>query len=157
MASALLTERFGNALQAWSNPTFTSSPATPSAPWANSWCVIPRCNYTFEKTANGCKIYCKCDDEVACGALQNLCRMLAGGTCSLCCTYNGIPCFNCSFTCCNCKCEFTADGCCFTCTTGDKACCAMIQAWCDACACCSNNGCCCYVCLNNQPVCCSNC
>ena len=85
----------------------------------------------IRKDADGCKIHCRCDDEVARGTLQNLCRMLSDGLCSCCCTWNGISCCQCNFTLGICKCEYTKDGCCITCTSGDKACCAMIQACCD--------------------------
>ena len=86
-------------------------------PQSANWCVLPRCTVEFEKTSNGCKIHCRCDDEVARGTLQNLCRMLADGLCSCCCTCNGIPCCQCNFTVGICKCEYTKDGCCISCTS----------------------------------------
>ena len=87
------------------------------SPATANWCVLPRCTVEFEKTTNGCKIHCRCDDEVARGTLQNLCRMLADGLCSCCCTCNGIPCCQCNFTVGICKCEYTKDGCCISCTS----------------------------------------
>ena len=41
-------------------------------------CTIPRCEIKIERCADGCKIYCSCDDDVACGTLQNLCRCARG-------------------------------------------------------------------------------
>ena len=135
-----------------------AGPATlPGATPANSWCVVPRCEVTFEKCKGGLKIWCKCDDEMAVATLQNLCRMLAGGLCSCCCTLNGTTICQCNLACGICKCENTDDGVCITCTSGDKACCDMLQACCDCLAACNAAGCCCYVCLNGTPVCCSVC
>ena len=34
----------------------------------------------------GMKLICSCEDEVACGTLQNLCKALCDGMCSLTCT-----------------------------------------------------------------------
>ena len=50
----------------------------PGAAAMPTWCMVPRCEIRIEKCAGGCKIICCCDDEIACGTLQNLCRMLAG-------------------------------------------------------------------------------
>lgn len=108
----------------------------------------------IEKCADGCIIVCRCDDDLACGTLQNLCRMLAGGQCSVCCQLNGVTVCDCRLTCGHVKCEFTDDGCRISCCSGDKTCCEIIQACCDAIACCLKNGCCCYVCFNGTPVCC---
>jgi len=122
-----------------------------------NWHVLPRCTVKFEKTSDGCKIYCKCDDEVARGALQNLCRMLSEGCCSCCCCQNGVCVCQCNFVFGKCKCEQTKDGCCISCTSGDKECCQQIQACCDCVEKCCKSGCCCYVCFNNTPVCCGTC
>src|SRR5690606_37880917 len=114
-----------------------------------------KCMVEFEKCTDGCKIYLRCDDDVSCATLQNLCRMLCDGLCSCCCTYNGINCCQVAFPMCHCKCECTPDGCCISCTSGDAKCCEMVQACCDCPACCCDNGCCCYVCFNGTPVCCA--
>jgi hypothetical protein len=135
-----------------SQSTPTGLPGT-----AANWSMVPRCEMRFEKCSGGVKITCRCEDEVACGALQNLCKMLAGGLCSCCCTWNGMTVCQCNFCCGNCQCEMTKDGVCITCTTGDKTCEKMIQSCRETLACCLEAGCCCYVCFNNTPVCCCIC
>lgn len=129
--------------------------AMPAA--AGNWCMLPRCEIKVEKCNGGIKIVCNCDDEVACGALQNLCKMLAGGQCSCCCTWNGLTMCQCNFCCGNCQCEMTANGVCITCMSGDKKCCDMLQACCECLSSCMDAGCCCYVCFGNTPVCCGTC
>ena len=136
---------------------FQPSTTPTGAPAGTNWSILPRCELKFEKCAGGFKINCCCPDDVSCATLQNLCKMLCEGTCSCCCTCNGIQVCQCSLTCGICKCDFTADGCCITCTSGDKACCDMLQACCDCLSCCCENGCCCYVCFGNTPVCCGKC
>ena len=113
-----------------SEPTGFSAPA-PAAPGTGNWCVVPRCTIKVEKCQGGMKIKCACDDEVSCATLQNLCKMLADGMCSCCCTLNGICVCQCNLACGICTCECTKDGVCITCKSGDKACCEMIQACCD--------------------------
>ena len=136
---------------------FQTGTTPAGAPAGTNWSILPRCELTFEKCKGGFKIQCSCPDDVSCATLQNLCKMLCEGTCSCCCTLNGIQVCQCSLTCGICKCDFTADGCCITCTSGDKACCDMLQACCDCLSCCCDNGCCCYVCFGNTPVCCGKC
>ena len=126
-------------------------------PGMSGMTMLPRCTIRMEKCAGGMKMYCMCEDEVACGALQNLCKMLEGGMVSCCCTWNGMTMCMCNMCCCNCKCEMTKDGCCFTCTTGDKACCAMVQSCCDCMMACMEAGCMCCVCMGGTPVCCCTC
>ncbi len=127
------------------------------SPAAANWCVVPRCEFRFEKCAGGLKVWCNCDDEVAAATLQNLCRMLSDGLCSCCCTCNGICVCQCNFTLGVCKCEYTKDGVCVTCTSGDKACAEILQQCCTCMqACCAAN-CACYLCFNNTPVCCGTC
>ena len=159
MAASVLMERSASAALPMGSPGTGFQPgAFPGgSPAAANWCVVPRCTLKFEKTKEGCKIYCNCDDEVACGTLQNLCRMLCEGMCSCCCTCNGIQVCQCNLTMGLCKCEYTKDGCCITCTSGDKACCAMIQSCCDCLSHCCESGCCCYICFNNTPICCGVC
>lgn len=153
MSTSLLLERgtFGG-------PSATpGSAGQPSATPTGNWCVVPRCKIEVEKCADGCKFHCRCDDDIACATLQNLCRMLAGGQCSLCCQLNGCTICECKLTCGFCRCECTEDGCCISWCSGDPACCEMIHACCDAIACCVKDGCCCYVCFNGTPVCCCCC
>lgn len=136
------------------------SPAAPlptGLPTGASWCVLPRCEMTFEKCAGGLKIHCRCDDEVSCGTLQNLCGMLCDGTCSCNVTCNGIQVICCTLTMGLCTCQMTQEGCCITCVSGDAKCAAMLQACCDALACCCTSGCCCYVSFAGTPVCCGTC
>jgi hypothetical protein len=149
-AAAVCTPQYGQ------QTPWQQSPTPTGVPTFTSWNVVPRCTIQFEKTQDGCKIRCKCDDEVACGALQNLCRMLCQGQCTCCCCQNGVCVCQCSFAFAHCKCENTKDGCCISCTSGDKECCDQIQACC-ACLEKCKNGCCCYVCFNGTPVCCGVC
>jgi hypothetical protein len=121
------------------------------------FCMIPRCEMRVEKCQNGMKIICRCDDEAACGVLQNLCKMLAGGLCTCGCTLNGITICQYNFACGNCKCEYTDEGITITCTSGDKTCCQTIQACCQCLSACIDAGCCCYLSFNNTPVCCGSC
>lgn len=130
------------------------NPGQSSAPAAPSFVMLPRCTVTVENCKDGCKIHCKCDDEVACSMLQNLCRALEGGVCGFTCLHNGQCLCNCSLTCGHCSCELTKDGCCITCTSGDAKCCQLIQKCCECLKSCLECGCTCCVTLNNTPVCC---
>ena len=152
MSSAVLTERFSRtSFATGAAPAAGPSVATPNV------CVVPRCELRFEKTKTGCKIFCDCDDAVACATLQSLCQALCDGTCSCTCTWNGIQVCNISLCCGHCKVENTKNGCCITCTSGDSKCCEMIQACCDCLETCCKSGCCCYVCFGNTPCCCGTC
>lgn len=159
MASSQLLERGSSAVAPFSSSLQGMQPGSLPAgsPASANWCVLPRCTVEFEKTSTGCKINCRCDDEVARGTLQNLCRMLSDGLCSISCCSNGICCCQCNLTQGICKCEFTKDGCCISCSSGDKACCAMIQACCNCLSQCCESGCCAYICFNGTPVCCGTC
>ena len=119
--------------------------------------MLPRCTIKMEKCAGGMKMTCSCEDDVACGALQNLCKMLAGGMCSCCCMMNGMVMCQCNLCCGTCKCEMTKDGCCITCTSGDKGCCDMLQACCECMDTCMEAGCMCCVSFGGTPVCCCTC
>lgn len=138
------------------SPVAVSSSFTPAAGPAatGSFLMLPRCTVKIEKCKDGCKIQCSCDDEVACGMLQNLCRMLDTSVCGYSCTHNGQGLCNCSLTCGHCACELTADGCCITCTSGDQQCCELIQKCCECLKCCLDCGCTCCITLNNTPICC---
>ena len=150
MSSAVLTERT-------TRGSFATGPAPTAAPVAapvGNVCVVPRCELTFEKCKGGCKINCRCPDQVSAATLQNLCQALCDGTCSCCCTWNGVQVCNISLCCGHCKVENTKDGCCITCISGDTKCCDMIQACCECLETCVSSGCCCYVSFGNTPVCC---
>ena len=133
-----------------------SMPAQAS-PGAGSFCVVPRCTMKIEKCPGGMKLKCVCDDDMSCATLQYLCKMLADGMCSCCCTMNGICVCQCNLACGMCTCEYTKDGVCITCKSGDKACCEMIQACCDCLSCMLQAGCTCCLMMNNTPVCCGCC
>lgn len=156
MASSVMMDR---GAMPGMHPTMGSHPMqSPMGMPSANWCVIPRCEMKFEKCAGGIKIHCICEDEVDCGALQNLCKMLAGGMCSCTVCCNGMQVCCCNLAMGFCKCEMTANGCCITCTSGDKHCCEMLQACCDCLACCcKQEGCCCYVSFGGTPVCCGTC
>lgn len=151
MSSAMMMER---PMGTMFTPGMSSAPAP--TPMTN-WCVTPRCTFKVEKCKDGMKLYCKCDDEVACGTLQNLCKMLCDQMCSCCCTMNGMTVCQCNLCCGICKCECTKDGVCISCLSGDKTCCEMIHACCDCLCKCLEAGCCCTVCFGNTPVCCGTC
>lgn len=119
----------------------------------NDCCVVPKCEIRIEECADGCKIICTCDDEVARKTMQNLWRAMAGGLCSVCCTWNGMTVCQCDFVCCHCTCEMTADGVCISCRTGDKTCQEMLKAMCKCLCKCQDCGCASMVCLNGTPIC----
>jgi len=150
MSSAMMMER-GTMMPGMSSP---SMGAPSSMPAGSNWMMLPRCEMKFEKCADGMKIHCNCDDQVACSMLQNLCSMMSGGMCSCCCMMNGMPVCTCNMTMGMCKCEMTKKGVCISCTSGDKSCCKMIQACCDCMCSMSESGCTCCLMINNTPVCC---
>jgi hypothetical protein len=160
MASSVLLERGASAVAPFPSqgPTQGWQPSAypPGSPAAANWCVLPRANVEFEKCTGGFKIRCRCEDEVARGTLQNLCRMLSDGLCSCYCCQNGICIFQCNLTCGICKTEYTKDGCTISCVSGDKACGAILQSCCEALSTCCESGCCCYISFNNTPVCCGS-
>jgi hypothetical protein len=148
MSNAVLMER--SSLASLPNPA--GMPGTGA-----NFCVLPRCEMKFSKCKGGIKIECRCEDELACATLQNLCKMLAGGLCGCCVTCNGVCICQCNFAVGTCKCEMTKEGCCVTCTSGDEKCCEMLEACCECCKACCQEGCCCYLTFNGTPVCCCVC
>jgi len=126
-------------------------------PMTPNMVMVPRCMMRMEKCQDGMKIICVCEDPSACTMMQNLCSMLTGGMCSVCCMMNGMMVCCCNMTMAMCKCEMTKDGCCLTCTTGDKACCEMIQSCCDCVLSCMKAGCSCCVMMGGTPICCCTC
>lgn len=119
-----------------------------------SMVMVPRCTMKFEKMPNGMKMTCSCDDPTACTMMQNLCTMMAGGMCSMCCMMNGMMVCCCNMTMGACKVEMTKDGCSMMCTSGDKPCCDMIHACCDMMMNCMKAGCTCCLMMGGTPVCC---
>jgi hypothetical protein len=130
--------------------------ASPMAPTMGmpAGMMVPRCTMKMEKTADGCKIVCECDNEMACSTLQSLCKSLAEQMCGCCMMMNGMCCCTCNFTMAMCKVEYTKKGVTVTCKSGDKDCCQMIQSCCDCMASMLAAGCCCYLCFGGTPVCC---
>ena len=134
-----------------------SSPMTGSGMMAPNMVMVPRCTMKMEKVSGGMKVTCVCDDATAKAMMQNLCQMMAGGMCSLCCMMNGMMVCCCNMTMGVCKCEMTKDGCVMTCTSGDKACEAMIQGCCDCMTACMKAGAMCCMMMGGTPVCCCTC
>ncbi len=106
MSSAMMMMERGMSMPGMTTPGM--SPQTPVG--MPAMMMVPRCTIRMEKCAGGMKMVCTCDDEIACGAMQNLCKMLAGGMCSCCCTWNGMMMCQCNLCCANCQCEMTKDG-----------------------------------------------
>jgi hypothetical protein len=116
--------------------------------------MVPRCTMKMEKTADGCKIVCECDNDVATSTLQSLCKAMADQMCGCCLMMNGLPVCTCNFAMAMCKVEYTKKGVTVSCRSGDKDCCQMIQSCCDCMASMLKAGCCCYLCFGGAPVCC---
>ncbi len=156
MSSTMMMERTGMTVPGMGMPGMTTpGVGTPTGmPAAYNYTMVPRCTFKVEKCQGGLKIYCSCDDKMACSMVQNLCTMLAGGMCNCCVMCNGMTVCHYNFTMGLCKCEMTEDGVCVTCTSGDAKCCEMIQACCDCLSCMMEAGCTCCVMMNNTPVCC---
>src|SRR5262249_51787102 len=133
MSSAMMMERTGMGVSGMGLPAMgTPTVGAPSGmPGLASWMMVPRCTVKVEKCSGGLKVICSCEDQMACSMVQNLCTMMAGGMCSLCCMMNGMVVCCCNLTMGMCKCEMTEDGVCITCTSGDSKCAEMIQACCD--------------------------
>ena len=83
----------------------------PAMPATQSWVMVPRCTFKFEKCTGGMKITCTCDDPASCTMMQNLCSMMQGGMCGCCVMMNGMPVCCCSLAMGMCKCDMTEKGC----------------------------------------------
>ncbi len=118
----------------------------------NNWLMLPRGTMQFEKVPGGMKVVCTCDDRIACGMMQNLCTMLAGGLCSCSVLQNGMTVCQFNFTMGLCQCDTTDQGIRLTCTSGDPKSVEMIQGFCACLAAMLEMGCTCCVLLNNTPV-----
>src|SRR5438045_3721490 len=130
MTNTMMMDRTGMGMQGMGMPGMApSTVGTPTGmPVGPNYLMVPRCTMKMEKISGGMKITCSCDDPMACSMMQNLCMMLQGGMCSLCCMMNGMIVCGCNLTMGMCKCDMTKDGCVITCTSGDAECCSMIQA-----------------------------
>lgn len=159
MTGTMMMDRTMNGMGGMAMPGMgTGMPmAGPAAPMAPSMVMVPRCTFKVEKVSGGMKMTCVCTDPTACAMMQNLCSMLAGGMCSVCCMMNGMVVCACNLTMGMCKCEPTKDGCVLTCTSGDKACCDMIQGCCECVSACLKAGCTCCLMMGGTPVCCGTC
>jgi hypothetical protein len=157
MSSAMMMERTGMGMAGVGVPGLGTPGLGAPATMPASWMMVPRCTLKFEKCQGGMKLTCACDDQAACGMVQNLCAMLQGGMCSCHVMLNGMTVCCCNLTMGLCRCETTETGVCLTCTSGDSKCCEMIQACCDCLHCMLNAGCTCCVLMNNTPVCCGCC
>lgn len=135
-------------------PTMPMTGTPTTIPAMGNMTMVPRCTIKMEKCPGGMKVICSCDDDMTCATLQNLCKMLCEGMCSIGCMKNGMVMCQCNMALCNCTCTMTDDGCCITCTSGDQACCDMAQACCDCLCACMEAGCMCCVSFNGTPVCC---
>jgi hypothetical protein len=157
MSSTMMVERTGTSypgVPGYATPT----PSVPTGmPAASGYLMVPRCTLKFEKCSGGMKVTCSAEDKTAASMMQNLCTMLAGGTCCCYCTWNGVTVQSCCFTMGQCKYEMTEKGICITCTSGDSKCCEMIQACCDCLTGLYESGCVCCWMINNTPVCCGYC
>src|SRR5215469_1665439 len=91
-----------------SMPAMNMPSTMPGAP--AGMCMVTKCTIKMEKCKDGMKMHCNCDDEMSCATLQNLCKMLAGGLCSCCCTMNGMTMCQCNMCMCKCECTNTKDG-----------------------------------------------
>lgn len=152
--SSMMMERTGMGVQGMTMPGMgTPTMGSPTGMPAN-WMMVPRCTMKVEKCTGGMKITCSCEDKVSCSMVQNLCTMLQGGMCTVCCMMNGMMVCSCNLTMGMCKCDMTKDGVCVTCTSGDPKCCEMIQSCCECVACMVKAGCTCCVLMNSTPVCC---
>jgi hypothetical protein len=153
MSSTVMMDRTGMMPGVGGSPMAgpTGMPAAPS------FLMVPRCTLKVERCPGGMRIDMVCDDATACGMVQNLCQMLAGGMCGLSCLMNGMVACSCNLTMGMCRCETTAKGCCITCTSGDPECCKMIQACCDCVATMLKAGCTGCVTMGGSPICCGTC
>jgi hypothetical protein len=157
MAKSAMMERMGMAGMSAAGMGMPAStmpaPGTyPSAPVP--WMMVPRGTFKMEKTKDGMKINCVCEDPMSCSMVQNLCNTLAGGMCSCCMMMNGQMVCCCNFTMGMCHCETTDKGVVMTCTSGDSACCQMIHGCCDCLTTMLKAGCTCCLMVSNTPVCC---
>lgn len=152
MTSTMMVDRGMMAGMSTGMPT-----STPGSMMPPNMMMVPRCTFKIEKCQSGMKMVCTCSDPTSCSMMQNLCQMLAGGMCSVCCIMNGMMVCCCNLTMGTCKVEMTKDGCCITCTSGDKACCEMIQACCDCLCAMMKAGCTYCLMMNGTPVCCGTC
>lgn len=157
MSTTMMSDRSMLMMGSMPGPAMPMSGMPAMSPNMPNMCMVPKCTIKMEKCAGGMKMTCSCEDEVACGTLQNMCKMLCDGLCSCCCMMNGMTMCQCNLAMCSCKCTTTEDGVCITCTSGDKACCDMVQACCDCLCACMKAGCVCCVCFSNTPVCCGTC
>jgi hypothetical protein len=161
MTSTTIMERTGVGMPGvgypgWGQQTYTTPGygTTPFTMTPVNYFNVPRCTFKVERTNEGCKINCLCEEQTSCSVLQNLCTVLNGGNCCCCFTYNGMTVCSYNFTLGLCRWEVVDKGVCFTCTSGDPKCSQALQTWCDCMTSMVNCGCFCTFYVNNTPVCC---
>src|SRR5438105_9777079 len=99
MNSAMMMERNLMGMPGMTAPTMgTMAMGGAGGMMAPNMVMVPRCSFKVEKCQGGMKITCSCDDTTACTMMQNLCQMLAGGMCSVCCMMNGMVVCCCNMT-----------------------------------------------------------
>src|SRR4029450_13274871 len=133
-------------------PGMGGSPMPAPGMMAPNMVMVPRCTMKMEKVSGGMKVACVCDDATSRAMMQNLCQMMAGGMCSLCCMMNGMMGCCCNLTRGVCKGEMTQDGCAWACPSWDKVWGEMIQGCCECVAACMKAGCTCCLMMGGTPV-----
>ncbi len=160
MTSTTMMERTGMAMPGVSYPNYGqpaySAPGYGTMPGV-SYFNVPRCTFKVERTTDGFRVHCGCDDQAACSVMQSLCTALTGGACCCCVNYNGMTVCTYNFTMGLCRWENVEKGVCFSCTSGDPKCGATLQTWCDCMNAMIAAGCYCTFYVNNTPVCCGCC
>src|SRR5262245_956431 len=111
MASSVqMMERMGVALPGMTPQTMPTPTMPGTVPTHMNLLMVPRCTFKMEKTKEGMKITCTCDDAMATSMMQHLCSALAGGMCTCCMMMNGVMVCCCNLTMGICKCDMTKDG-----------------------------------------------
>ena len=151
MSASMTMERMMGAMPGMTG--YAAPMATPTMGMPTGM-MVPRCTMKMEKTADGCKIVCECDNDMACSTLQSLCKAMADQMCGCCVMMNGLCVCTCNFAMAMCKVEYTKKGVTVVCRSGDKDCCAMIQSCCECMSAMLKSGCSCYLCFGGTPVCC---
>ena len=161
MISATMMERTGTAVPGftfpgWGQQTYTT-PGYGTSPFTQppvNYFNVPRCTYKVERTSDGCKIHCICEEQTSCSVVQNLCTVLNGGNCWCNFTYNGVTVCTYNFTLGLCRWDIVDKGVTLTCSSGDPRCQQSLQTWCDCFTAMVNAGCYCTCYVQNTPICC---
>src|SRR5215212_9800465 len=114
MTNAMMMERSMMGMPGMTNPGMGTTMAGTAGAMTPNMVMVPRCTMKVEKVSGGMKVTCICDDATACSMMQNLCQMLAGSMCSMCCMMNGMVMCCCNMTMGMCKTEMMKNGCTIT-------------------------------------------